>query len=269
MKIMKKLLAGALCALSLAMPVCAANGDNDQNGALNNAAVVANDERRDVQSELHRMLRRAKTSYAWIEEHPQIEIFIDTVSNLIRNGAEIDDRILDDNDNILCSIVFNNPNFNQFPDDVRNHILGKALLYFVKNQYRYAVQYGRNHDLLKFNYQTIKALWELHPPIDFTDDQGLTALQIVENRYNTWRNGEIPDDVMVFFIDGQSGITDLQGRQSRNIFDHSLLVTLDNVNIEKVRNQECRKVKKHDEKVFRLLTMSARRNQDNNCCTIC
>lgn len=49
---MKKLLAGMLCALSLAMPVCAANGDNDQNGALNNAAAVANDEVRNVQSEL-------------------------------------------------------------------------------------------------------------------------------------------------------------------------------------------------------------------------
>lgn len=164
--------------------------------------------------------------------------------------------------------MFNNPNFNQFPDDVRNHILGKALLFFVENPFHHVVQHGRNHDVLEFNYQTIKALLELHAPIDFTDDQGLTALQIAENRYNTWQNGEIPDDIEMFFTDGQSGSTDLQGRQIRNISGYPMMILVDNGINEKVRNQERRKVKKHDVKVFRLFTMYARHNQ-TGCCTIC
>ncbi|MBQ2671332.1 MAG: hypothetical protein IJG00_00760 [Clostridia bacterium] len=267
---MKKLLAGTLCVLGLAMPVCAVNGDNatnDQNDALDNAAAVANDEVRNVQSELYGVLRRALLFGEWFDRP---ENCINIISNLIRNGAEFDDRILSDRDNaILSAIVFNNPNFNQFPDDVRNHILGKALLFYVKNRFCYAGPYNYNQEL-KYNYKAIKALWKLNPPIDFTDDQGHTALQIAENRYNTWQNGETPDDIGMFFTDGQSGFTDLQGRRYRDIFDFSfpMIVLVDNdINIGKVRNQERRKVQQHDKKVWMLLTRNARHGQ--NSCTIC
>ncbi|MBQ6144058.1 MAG: hypothetical protein IJI84_06265 [Clostridia bacterium] len=265
---MKKLLAGALCALSLAMPVCAVNGDNaanDQNDALDNAAAVAHDEVRNVQSELYRVLRRALL-FGELFDRP--ENCINIISNLIHNGAELDDRILSDRDSgVLSNIVFNNPNFNQFPDDVRNHILGKALLFYVKNRFCYSGPYNYNQEL-KYNYKAIKALWKLNPPIDFTDDQGHTALQIAENRYNTWQNGETPDDIEMFFTDGQSGSTDLQGRQIRNISGYPMMILVDNdINIEKVRNQKRRKVQQHDVKVFRLFTMYARHGQ--NSCTIC
>ena len=164
---MKKLLAGALCALSLAMPVCAVNGDNaanDQNDALDNAAAVAHDEVRNVQSELYRVLRRALL-FGELFDRP--ENCINIISNLIHNGAELDDRILSDRDSgVLSNIVFNNPNFNQFPDDVRNHILGKALLFYVKNRFCYSGPYNYNQEL-KYNYKAIKALWKLNPPIDF------------------------------------------------------------------------------------------------------
>ena len=142
-------------------------------------------------------------------------------------------------------------------------------MFYVKNRFCYAGPYNYNQEL-KYNYKAIKALWKLNPPIDFTDDQGHTALQIAENRYNTWQNGETPDDIGMFFTDGQSGFTDLQGRRYRDIFDFyfPMIVLVDNdINIGKVRNQERRKVQQHDKKVWMLLTRNARHGQ--NSCTIC
>lgn len=243
---MKKLLAGVLCALSLAMPVCAVNDDVMViiTNALGNSAVDTDNEIRDVQRELYRVLNRALSYCGWYEDPEFSYDTIDTISSLIRNGAEIDDRILSDN-NFLVGIVFHNPIFNQFPEDIRNHILGKALLYFVKNRHNYVLSHGRNQNNLKFNYNTICALLKLHPPINFTDDNGLTALQIAGNRYNTWQYGAIPDDVRIFIYGDNSN------------------------DCEKVREKTREQIKKHDAKVFRLLTMNARHNQQDECCTIC
>ena len=253
MKIMKKLLAGTLCALSLTMPVCAANGDNDQNDAQNRAIIWLQDnlaglnhlasmggERiiqlfsaiEAVDGDEFRIgdsfqLFNALRTYNGETKYEQDGHLNDTITALIREGIDdIDSNISDPL--LLDRVVFHNSRYSELPDDIKNQILGKSLIFYVKSRMR----------IFYDNYNIIRRLLEFHAPTDVLDNKGHTALEIVEIRNNLWgRDG------------AYSIIANNIGR---------------NLNIWK-------ELKKYDKKVYKLIRRDQviRRNQDNNCCTIC
>ncbi len=251
---MKKLLAGALCALSLTMPVCAANGDNDQNDTQNRAIIWLQDNLADLnhlasmgEERLNQLfsaieavdggelndvgiknfqLCNALRTYNGETKYEQDGHLNDTITALIREGIDdIDSNISDPL--LLDRVVFHNSRYDELPDDIKDQILGKSLLYYVKSRMR-----------IYDNYNIIRRLLKFHAPINFLDNKGHTALEIVEIRNNLWgRDG------------AYSIIANNMGR---------------NLNIWK-------ELKKYDQKVYKLIRRNQviRRNQDNNCCTIC
>ncbi len=91
-------------------------------------------------------------------------------------------------------------------------------------------------------------VWRNEAPTNFLDNEGRTVLEIAENRNNLWENGTY----------------DFADYPEISLAYRELLITEPRIasNIKAV-------VKKYDQKVYKLFTRYIRRNQDNNCCTIC
>ena len=256
MKVMKKLLIGAVCILTFAVSACAVNGDgdNDQNDDLNHAIVNMDDDERSLESQL----QLAINTYSGETTYESDGILNDTIIPLIRQGANITD---DENIFGVCNlvflsrVVFYNSRYDELPDDVKNRILGESLLYYVENR-----THGVDEILLPpffvdpridNNYNIIKKLLKLHAPINinFLDNEGRTVLDIVENRNNLWENGtyNLADDPeFSSFYENHGGLI---GGLKLHIRDR----------LESAKPD----LKKHDQKVYKLITRYISRNQDS------
>ncbi len=249
MKIMKKLLIGAVCVLNFAVSTYAANEDenNDQNdNSLNHTVInidnMDNDEREDLESQLY---FASHTLYSF-NEYENNGILNDKITTLIRRGADIANEHTKPNSRFLDKVVFNNSRYNELPDDIKNRILGESLLCYVKNR-KHGVEpwdnsFDRNYKIIK------KLLYKFHEPTDFPDNEGRTVFEIVENRNDLWENETY----------------DFADTPEWSLAYRELLITE-----PRIASHVKAVVKKHDQKVYKLFTRYIRRNQDNNCCTIC
>ncbi len=240
MKVMKKLLIGAVCVLTFAVSACAVNGDgdNDQNDDLN------------VEESLEYRLHHALHSWYGETKYESDGNLNDTIIPLIRQGADITDENIISDPQLLHRVVFNNSCYNELPDTIKNRILGESLLYYVKHR-----TLGLNFDAnsVDLNYRFIKKLLkDFNAPTNFLDNEGRTVLEIAENRNTLWKEGtyNIADDPEFLFMNEIPWMNPAA-------MNPRLLANL------------LAKLKKHDQKVYKLFTRYISRNQDNNCCTIC
>ena len=185
-------------------------------------------------------------NYTWNGEtkYESDGILNDTIISLIRQGADITyertyERFVGAfNLELLSRVVFHNSRYYELPNDVKNRILGKSLLYYVEKRVRgsEAVDlFGIFHSYTR-NYAIIRCLLKkFHAPTNYLDSEGRTVLEIVENRNNLWENGTY--DLV-------------------NDPEFSSLRDFPPEVLEPVKAS----VKKHDQKVYKLF--------HNNCCSI-
>ena len=249
MKVMKKLLIEAVCVLTFAVSVYAANedGNNDQNdNSLNHILVnivnMDNDER-DLVSQLHSAIH----SWNGATRYECDGILNDKITYLINQGADITNKYVG-NLQLLYRVVFCNSRYNELPDYVKNCILGKSLLYYVEKR-------TRGTDLFvdssfHQNYNIIDCLLKFRAPTNFLDNEGRTVLDIVENRNNLWENGtyNLADDPEFSFF-----------YETPNTHGGLILDIRDYLESSVKPN-----MKNHDQEVYKLLNEYVSCNRDNN-----